>query len=140
MRNNLVVLSLVAAFTLMTSFAFAGAVATMHVSVPFDFYAGEQQLPAGEYIFEMGSSYLPTGGSVTVRTSGGAGIVMMLTRAGTEKNLDSNHLLFNKYGDKHFLSSVSIRGCKAGVKAQKLERELRAQIEKDRSVVRIAQK
>jgi hypothetical protein len=65
---------------------------------------------------------------------------MMLTRLGTEKNLDSSHLLFNKYGDKHFLSSVSIRGHKAAVRMQKLERELRAQIEKERSVVRIAQK
>ncbi len=108
MKNNLVVLSLVAALALTASFAFSFTGATMRVSVPFDFYAGDQQLPAGEYVFEMGSSFLPTGNLVTVRTAEGAGMVVMLTRPGTERNLDSDHLLFNKYGDQHFLSCETI--------------------------------
>jgi hypothetical protein len=63
---------------------------------------------------------------------------MLVTRPGTDA-IDSK-LLFNKYGNKHFLSSVSIQGFKAGVKMQKLERELRAQLQKQSNVVNIAQK
>jgi len=138
MRNNLVVLSLVAAFTLMASFGFAGSGAVMRITVPFDFYAGSEQLPAGEYTFEMASGIEKTGSLVTIRTQKGVGMCMLVTRPGTDA-IDSK-LLFNKYGNKHFLSSVSIQGFKAGVKMQKLERELRAQLQKQSNVVNIAQK
>jgi hypothetical protein len=138
MKKNLVVLSLVAAFTLMTSFAFAGSGAAMRINVPFDFYAGSQQMPAGEYTFEMASGITQTGSLVTIRTHKGVGMCMLVTHPGQDA-IDSK-LLFNKYGDKHFLSSVSIQGFKAGVKMQKLEKELRAQFQKQKDVVTIAQK
>jgi len=138
MRKNLVVLSLVAAFTLMASFGFAGSGAAMRITVPFDFYAGSEQLPAGEYTFEMASGITSTGSLVTIRTQKGMGMCMLITQPGTDA-IDSK-LLFNKYGDKHFLSSVSIQGFKAGVKMQKLEQELRAQFQKQKDVVTIAQK
>lgn len=138
MRKNLVVLSLVVAFTLMASFSFAGSGAAMRITVPFDFYAGNQQLPAGDYTFEMASGITQTGSLVTVRTREGVGICMLVTQPGNDAI--NSKLLFNKYGNSHFLSSVSIQGFKAGVKMQKLERELRAQFQKQGSVVTIAQK
>jgi hypothetical protein len=138
MRKNLVVLSLVAAFTLIASFGFAGSRAAMRITVPFDFYAGNQQLPAGEYTFEMASGLTQTGSLVTIRTQKGVGMCMLVTHPG--KDAIDSKLLFNKYGDNHFLSSVSILGFTAGVKMHKLERELRAQFQKQKDVVIIAQK
>jgi len=136
MKSNLLVLSVVAVLTLMASSGFAGV--TMRVSVPFDFYAGDQQLPAGEYTFEMGSGLHSTASVVTLRAK--EGIWFMPTQAGTTNDLSLCQLQFNRYGDKHFLSAVLIRGIKAGLKPVKLGRELRAQGEKDRSAVTIAQK
>jgi len=137
MKNNLVILSLVAVFTLFAGFGFAGT-ATMRISIPFDFYAGDQQLPAGEYTFQMGSPLAQTSSVVTVRAKGGAGLCILATQPGTDA-ADAK-LLFNKYGNRHFLSSVSIRGLKAGVPMVKLEKELRAQAERDQSTVTIAQR
>ena len=133
MRKNLVVLSLVAAFTLMASFGFAGSGTAMRITVPFDFYAGNEQLPAGDYTFEMASGITQTGSLVTIRTQKGTGMCMLVTRPGTDA-IDSK-LLFNKYGDKHFLAGVSIQGFKAGFRMLKLEKELRAQVDEERGTV-----
>jgi hypothetical protein len=65
---------------------------------------------------------------------------MLLTTPGTEKNQSVNQLGFNKYGKKCFLSTVSIGGHKATLKMQKLERELRAQMDTAPSTIAIAQK
>jgi hypothetical protein len=133
MKKNLVILTLVAAFTL-ASFGFAGAGTAMRISVPFDFYAGNEQLPAGEYTFAMGSE----SSTVTVRAKEGTGICILLAKSGTDTAAD--RLLFNKYGGKHFLSGVSILGVKADVKMVKLEKELRAQFQREQNAVLFAQK
>jgi len=110
----------------------------MRISVPFDFYAGTRHLAAGDYVFEMGSGLAQPASVVTVRQKEGTGLCVLLTQTGTDA--DSTKLVFNKYGDKHFLSSISIQGLKAGIQMAKLEKELRAQVEKDGNVVIIAQK
>jgi hypothetical protein len=126
MKKNLVILSLVAVCTLFASLGFAGT-ATMRVRVPFDFYAGDQQLPAGEYTFQMGSPLAQTGSVVTVRAKEGTGMCILVSQAGTDAG--DTKLLFNQYGSKHFLSSVSIQGLKAGLRMVQLEKEMRAQAE-----------
>jgi hypothetical protein len=137
MKHRLLVMSLVAGLTLMASVASADA-ATMRITIPFSFYAGTEQLPAGDYVFEMASGQIRTGSLVTIRTIEGAGICMLLTQAGT--GATSDKLLFNKYGDRHFLSSISIHGFNAGVIMQQLERELWATAGKQQSTITIAQK
>jgi hypothetical protein len=134
MKKNLVILTLVVAFTL-TGFGFAGASAnTMRISVPFDFYAGNEQLPAGEYTFAVGSNF----STVTIRTMDGTGLCFLLAKTGT--NTAEDRLLFNKYGNKHFLSGVAIQGVKAEVKMVKLEKELRAQVRDQQHAILYAQK
>lgn len=138
MRKNLRVLSFVAVCTLFSSFALAGPGATLRINVPFDFYAGNQQLPAGNYVFEMGSGSVDRAPIVKVSTKNGEGICMLVTLPGTGDA--DERLLFNKYGNKHFLAGASIRGIKAGIPMQKLEKELRAQAERDRNVITVAQR
>ncbi len=139
MRNKLMVLSLAIAFTLTASLVFAGNEVAMRVRVPFDFYAAGQQLPAGEYIFEMSAGLLPTAATVKILSNDGKPICILDTKAGTDKNL-TGLLRFNQYGNKQFLSSVSMSGFKAGVRAQKLEKELKAQMEREQKSATIAQK
>jgi hypothetical protein len=133
MKKNLVILTLVAAFTF-ANFGFAGAGTTMRISVPFDFYAGNEQLPAGEYAFAMGSE----SSTVTVRTKEGTGICILLAKPGTDTTAD--RLLFNSYWNKHFLSGVSIQGVKANVRMAKLEQELKAQFQEKQNAVFFARK
>jgi hypothetical protein len=138
MRKNIVVLSLVAVLTLMACTGFAGANVGMRIHVPFDFYAGEEQLPAGEYTFAMEPGLVATGSQVTVHSKDGKGLCFLLAQPGTDET--ASRLMFNKYGNAHVLNSVSINGFKAALKITKIERELRAQIQNQKNVVIVAQK
>jgi hypothetical protein len=139
MKRNLALLSILAAFSLTATIAFAGAGGTMRVVVPFDFYLEDQLVPAGEYAFEMASVNSVTSSAVTVRSDEGEGIRLLLTMPGTESDAAANCLRFNKYGEKYFLSSISIRGHKANLKTFQLEKELRSQVEKAERTTTIAQ-
>jgi len=140
MKNSLVVLSVVVVLALTAGFCFAGSSVRMHVNVPFSFYAGEQQLTAGEYIVEMGSSQLPTPAIITLRAQDGTGAFVLMTQQEASGNASLNQLKFNQYGDKHFLSGVSIQGFNAGVKMLRIERDARSQFEKRQSSITVAQK
>ncbi len=138
MKNSLVVLGLLALFTVTASSVFAGSPVAMHVNIPFDFYAGGQQVAAGEYVVEMTSGLMATGSTVIIRKKDGEGICILLTQPGTNDTLASNMVRFNQYGDRLFLSSVSMMGVRTGFRMHKLERELRAQAEKEQKTVAIA--
>jgi hypothetical protein len=138
MKNNMVILSLVLVLALMASVGVAGASELMRIHVPFDFYAGNQQVPAGDYTFSMESSLSATGSRVKINSKDGEGICLLLTQPGQDES--TSRLLFNKYGNKYFLTSVSIRGFKAALKATKLEQELRVQLQTPQNVVLVAQR
>jgi hypothetical protein len=63
-----------------------------------------------------------------------------MANAGTDKNATANQLVFNKYGNKLFLSTVSINGHKATLRVLNLEKELRSQAEQAPAVIMVAQK
>jgi hypothetical protein len=138
MRKNIVILSLVAVLALTASAGFAGGTVGMRINIPFNFYAGDEQLPAGEYTFAMESGRDATGSQVTVHSKDGKGLCFLLARPGTDET--ASRLMFNKYGNAHVLNSVSINGFRAALKTTKLERELRAQIQNQKNVVIVAQK
>ncbi len=140
MKKNLAVLSMVVVLGLMASFVYAGAGAGMRVNVPFDFYLEDQLFPTGEYSFEMASGNQATAAQLTLWSIKGTEQKLALTIPGTERNTTVKQLSFNKYGDKYFLSTVSIGGHKATVKMFKLEKELRAQLDKNPAVITVAQK
>jgi hypothetical protein len=140
MKKNLGILSMVVVLGLMAVFSYAGAGIGMRINVPFDFYFEDQLFPTGEYSFEMNSSNLATASQITLWSLQGPEHKLALTTPGTEKNTTVNQLSFNKYGQKYFLSMVSIGGHKATVKMFKLEKELRAQMEKNPATITVAQK
>jgi len=140
MKKNLVLLSTVFVIALMATLSFAGAGIGMRINVPFDFYLEDQLLPTGDYSFQMDSGNYATGSHLVVWAEDGTGNTMLFTVPGTRANAALNELRFNKYGDKYFLSTVSIGEHKATVKAFKLEKELRSQLNSTPATIRIAQK
>jgi hypothetical protein len=140
MKKNLVVLSFVIVFGMMASFAFAAAGVEMRIDVPFAFYMGDQLFPAGAYHFDMKHGNFATASFVNVWAPKGADNRLLMTTAGTDKNTTANQLVFNKYGQKLFLSTVSINGYKATLKALNLETELRSQTKQTPGLIAVAQK
>jgi hypothetical protein len=140
MKKNIVILGFITVLTFVAGIASASNGIQLNAAVPFAFYVENQLLPAGEYKFEMGAIGIgASASSVIVRAKDGTGIRILITMADTDENAFSNHLRFNRYGDKYFLSSVAIRSYKANLKSTKLEQELRSQIEKAESTTLVAQ-
>jgi hypothetical protein len=140
MKKNLVILSMAVVLGLTAVFSYAGAGIGMRISVPFDFYMEDQLFPTGEYSFEMDSGIFATASQLTLWSIQGPEHKLALTTPGTERNMTVKQLSFNKYGNKYFLSTVSIGGHKATVKMFKLERELRSQMDKNPTTITVAQK
>jgi len=131
MRKNLVLLGVIAVLVGMASLMFAGTEAGMRVTIPFDFYVNDQLLPAGEYVFNMGIVGPATASCVVVRSKDDTEIRLLTTIPDVNANPTVASLQFNRYGDKHFLTSVAIRSYKATLKMTGLERELIAQFQKE---------
>lgn len=99
----------------------------VRADIPFEFVAGEVTLPAGTYVFERCSS----GSLLTIwSTENDARKFVLVTPV---YQLSRGHggasVVFNKHGDRHFLSVVWSAGDVAGrsVPKSRLERELSAQ-------------
>jgi hypothetical protein len=105
MNNNVLrILALVAIGSItMTAQLSRGLVA----KVPFDFAAGYKSFPAGEYSVSPG----PAQGIVAVRSLDNktTGFVMS-QRAESPKAPAKSSLVFNRYGDRYFLSRARVAG------------------------------
>jgi hypothetical protein len=108
--------------------------ARMRVSVPFAFYAGTELLPAGTYVFEIGSitSNEASGSAVFVHDESGSIAAWLLTMPGDAPLSAAAQLQFNKYGEKYFLTSVAALGYQAHLKTTRSEKETRAQLRQKR--------
>jgi hypothetical protein len=131
MKRNLVLMSAAVMAILWAGFVFAGARTEMRVSVPYDFYLEDQLLPAGNYQFEMGSGSAATASSVAVRSEDGTAIRLLVTLPDVDQDATISQLKFNQYGEKHYLSSISIRGHKATLKMPNAEKELKSQLKQE---------
>jgi hypothetical protein len=139
MKKNLVLLS-IAAVIMMASIAFAGAGIGMRINVPFNFYLEDQQFQPGEYSFQMDSGNYATASHLVIWSVNGTDSKMVFSVPGTKQNVGLNELSFNKYGDKYFLSTVSIGEHQATVKMLKMEKELRSQLDTKPATITVAQK
>jgi len=104
--------------------------------VPFAFVVNGKTMPAGECTIETrgdGTPYLWI-------SSGNQGLFAIPHRSDSLKPSDETKLVFNRYGDRYFLSEISREGESRGYQlpAGKLERELRAQNVAQSSVTLLA--
>ena len=92
------------------------------VTVPFDFTVGQTQMSAGTYDIN------PLGDAIVIRDTKAAKSALSMVRSERSRNSNSGtKLVFNRYGDKYFLSQVSrgFGGSVMQLPPSKLEKELR---------------
>lgn len=106
------------------------------VDVPFAFSVAGQNLPAGHYIVAAAGTDLIR--IFNVHTRG----LFLPTHSGARTRSDGSKLVFHRYGDKYFLSSVWVTGNTFGKEMfrSRAERELEAhRAEMELAIVRPAQ-
>lgn len=118
--------------------AFASALAAsaqnprnMVVNVPFDFNVKGKTLPAGEYIITRVSA-ANENGLVIQRRDGEANAMTLTIPVQYRENQEESRLIFNRYGERYFLSQVWTAGDNIGRKLRmtKQERSLERELAK----------
>ncbi len=112
MKKRLFVMTGLLMFSSVVATQVARAQEPMLVNIPFAFVAGNASLPAGEYRVQKleGNSAV-----VLIRCSDASASAMVITNAAQANERQSgSKLVFNRYGNRYFLSQVwtagSIRG------------------------------
>ena len=120
MNRNLIRVLTIGTLLLLVSIPNTYAQTTLKATVPFPFTVGKTEVPAGTYTIDSISH-----SAIAIR--GMANGVLTLVSLGPESNDGTPKLVFNKYGDKYFLSQVSTGSGSAVMQlpTSKLEKELR---------------
>lgn len=94
----------------------------LQATIPFEFRAGEQLLPAGEYTLTHAAGVLTLRG----QTGPMKGAILLVRNTQSGSNGASNKLVFNRYGEDYFLSRVWQSGDNTGlaVTPGKIEKEM----------------
>ncbi len=105
----------------------AGAPLRMFANIPFAFYAGNELLPAGSYIFTMTApgNHAATGSGVAISTEDGSVYTYMHAIRG-DARIPSQvcTVTFTRYGGKYFLSKVQNGVIISGLPKTHAEKEL----------------
>lgn len=115
MKRNL--LSLAMSLALLMSAAAQAQTTHLTITVPFEFTAGNVQLPAGEYeVTAVG----PWGGpTISVHNvNSNAGTLVLSTSCQSQKPTANAKLVFYRYGQQYFLAEVWNRHSSVGNQIQ----------------------
>ena len=91
--------------------------------VPFDFNIGQQTLPAGDYLVSYASRDTDSPAVIIRSRAGSASRVLQMTPVGAGKSRRSARLVFNRYGERYFLSQVWTTAERAGLKVRRSRAE-----------------
>jgi hypothetical protein len=101
------------ALTIYPTTTHAQIIGSLEANIPFQFYAGNTKLPAGEYRIQvMDNSDLTIMEISTMDGSVSALFQVLDTEARNEPA--QNELIFNKYGDRYFLAKLFDEGNASG--------------------------
>ena len=120
MKTRALVVAGVMAMTFVATARVAQAQEIMRVNIPFDFVAGDRALPAGEYTVAV-SGPLHTLILNDRKDSASAILDSQAVRAADAQS--QSKLIFNRYGDRYFLSQVWSEGNYSGRQLFKSARE-----------------
>lgn len=121
MKKRALVMAGLVALTVMASTQVARAQEAIQVNIPFDFVAGNTKLPAGEYLVKTVG---PDNALVLIDRKDAVGSAFILTQAAVASEPKSeSKLVFNRYGDRYFLSQVWTEGYAHGRQLMKTARE-----------------
>jgi hypothetical protein len=108
-----------------SSFGSAQIEGVIRVNVPFTFYVGNTELPAGEYTIRRVVGANPD--VLEIRSVDGKTAALVLGRPAQSTTTPSKtQLIFKKYGDAPVLSQIFQAGSASGVELPKLLQEERA--------------
>ena len=92
----------------------------LKADIPFDFYIGGRSFPAGTYTVR-----LTAGSAIQVQgQSGNNSMIAMSLPISNDDRIPDSRLVFNQYGNDHFLTEVRWRGYNLGRGLIKSSREL----------------
>jgi hypothetical protein len=113
-------ISVAAAFLLAFSVVPAQAEQSFAVNIPFTFEAGEQKMPAGAYDVKF-----PNSNTVLIQCADRTCAAFMLTNGvSTRDGWGTAKLVFNRYGNRHFLNQVWSHGYDRGRQVPKSKGEI----------------
>ena len=98
----------------------------IRVQIPFDFYVGDQLLPAGEYTVRRAVA----GANNTLVVAGrGEQAARQTSGIESSREAEATKLIFHRYADQHFLVSLWTEGERAGreFRPSKRERAIKAE-------------
>jgi malonyl CoA-acyl carrier protein transacylase len=121
MKTRALVMAAVMALTAIASTRVAQAQEPLVVNIPFDFVAGNSQLPAGEYTVKVSA---PTHSLILISRKDATASAFINTNAAVSAEPQSeSKLIFNRYGDRYFLAQVWQQGYAQGRQLLKSSRE-----------------
>jgi hypothetical protein len=121
MKTRALVMAGIMALTAMATTRVAQAQEALVVNVPFDFIAGNQNLPAGEYSVKVSQTDARI---VLIERRDATAAMFIGTNTVVANTIQSeSKLVFNRYGDRYFLSQVWNEGNSLGRQLMKTSRE-----------------
>lgn len=110
--------------TLISASPAEGQDGIMKATIPFDFRAGSQRMPAGKYeIDRLSDSVILLRGPAEHKTN-----FLQVHSAQSSKSQDQGILVFNRYGDSYFLRQVWTAGSTIGQECSKSRTEKEASL------------
>src|SRR5262245_39087941 len=94
----------------------------IRVEVPFDFMVGNKRMPKGEYLIES----VNESGTFSIRHAEKGKVVTFMTIRHKPTDKPKSKLIFNRYGDQHFLSRIWDGSSETVLKLEKSKAEKRA--------------
>ncbi len=121
MKTRAMVMTAVAAITMLACTRVARAERQLTVTIPFEFVAGDKTMPAGEYTIKTVG---PTNAIILIDAKDGDLSAYLGSHAAVSSGIQiESKLVFNRYGDRYFLSQVWSAGYSQGRQLHKSKRE-----------------
>ncbi len=124
---------MIAMFVLVGSVAIAARAQTssrteLKANIPFEFTAGNKNLPAGEYTIQQ-INPASDDAVLQLRSKDGSANAMVQTSSVIGKAPESAKLIFHRYGNQYFFAEAWVDGDAYGLKASKSRAERTAERE-----------
>jgi hypothetical protein len=121
MKTRALVMAGVMALSAMATTRVAQAQEVVVVNIPFDFSAGNKTLPAGEYSVRV--QFNDRRMLLLERKDSSAAMFILTNNVVANAPQSESKLIFNRYGDRYFLSQVWNEGDPRGWQLTKTARE-----------------